>query len=90
MSRDSMQTNEILEMRNSMKLNFVNHLRTSKKPMPQTFQLYTQQNTDLKDPPQFTFKVKSKTLDWENVNKSSELLKSKRCRLNTPSGIIYH
>ena len=61
--------NEIQEMRNSMKLNFVNHLRASKKPMPQTFQLHTQIKSDLRDPPQFTFKMKDKTLDWNKVNK---------------------
>lgn len=69
MSRESMQYNEIQDMRNSMKLNFINHLRQSKKPMPHTMQLYTQVDQRLSQPLPFTFKVKDKTLNWTNVNK---------------------
>jgi hypothetical protein len=63
-----MQTNEILEMRNSMKINFINHMRASKRPLPQTVQLYDNFHRDIKDPKPMIFKVKDKTLDWGKVN----------------------
>ena len=70
MSSGSNQTNEIQEMRNSMKINFINHMRTSKqKQVPQTLSLYTDMKSEIKTLPQFTFKIKDKTLDWNKISK---------------------
>ena len=69
MSSGSNQTNEIQDMRNSMKINFINHLRASKKQqVPQTLNLYTQMKSEFKTPPPFSFKLKDKTLDWGKIS----------------------
>ena len=72
MSSGSGNSNEIQDMRNSMKMNFVNHLRTSKEPqMPSQLDLHTQiKQNKIKDPAPLTFKMKDKTLDWSKINQT--------------------
>lgn len=93
-----MQSNEILDMRNSMKINFVNHQKASKQPIPHTLDLHSQiKQHKIKDPPPFSFKIKDKTLDWQqasqfeisdnNIDQASSVIKNLSFAYVTPDDV---